>query len=128
MNIINIGSIFNFLPPGHPLHPDHGTAYQNNLLFPPQVVLFIHGGAYLLCNTGTHRGMIYDLAAKAQCLVFAVNYRRPPEVDLEVSIDDSKQAYLYLTKGKIKLILMIANMCIYMCLTKGGRNNMIFES
>ena len=66
------------------------------LIHNERVILYLHGGAYVLCNTRSHRSLIYSICKETNSVVFAPNFRRPPEVDLQVTIDDALQSYLFL--------------------------------
>ena len=66
------------------------------LIHDENVILYLHGGAYVLCNTRSHRSLIYSICKQTNSVVFAPNFRRPPEVDLKVTIDDALQSYLFL--------------------------------
>lgn len=69
---------------------------MRNLVENEKVILYLHGGAYVLCNTRSHRSLIYSICKRTECIVFAPNFRRPPEVDLEITIDDALESYLFL--------------------------------
>ena len=60
------------------------------------VVLYLHGGAFCLCNSATHRGLVYSLAIELNAIVFVPNYRRPPEVTAKDATEDCFNAYKYL--------------------------------
>ena len=60
------------------------------------VVLYLHGGAFCLCNSATHRGLVYSLALELNAIVFVPNYRRPPEVTAKDAVEDCFNAYQYL--------------------------------
>ena len=63
------------------------------------IILYIHGGAYVLMGTKTCRMLSYALTHHTESLCFAINYRRPPMCrDLGVTLDDCLQAYNYLTE------------------------------
>ncbi|CAG8600117.1 15607_t:CDS:2, partial [Acaulospora colombiana] len=49
-----------------------------------RVILYLHGGAYLLCNADSHRAITTKIASEADALVFA-------------ALHDALAAYLYLT-------------------------------
>ena len=44
-----------------------------------RAVLYFHGGAYCLCNNGTHRMLCAQLALRSGVPLYSVEYRRPPE-------------------------------------------------
>ena len=52
------------------------------------VILYLHGGAFSLCSTGSHRGLLMQLALTCDCAVYAPNYRRPPETPLSHAVQD----------------------------------------
>ena len=57
---------------------------------PLPVVLFIHGGGWILGNAGTHDRLVRELAVGADAAVVFVEYDRSPEVRYPVAIE---QAY-----------------------------------
>ena len=61
------------------------------------VVLYLHGGAYIVCSSATHREMVYSLVIKGDYLAVVPNYRRVPEVSVIDAVDDCYKTYLYLT-------------------------------
>ncbi|EER02756.1 esterase, putative [Perkinsus marinus ATCC 50983] len=61
------------------------------------VILYVHGGGFCLCSTGTHRHLLYTLALKTEnCILCCVNYRQPPESTLIESTSDVECMYRYL--------------------------------
>lgn len=44
-----------------------------------RVVLYIHGGAFVLCNPATHRSLTANIARHFKCCVLATTYRRAPQ-------------------------------------------------
>lgn len=60
------------------------------------VVLYLHGGAYMVCTSGTHREMVYSLVVKGNFLAVVPNYRRVPEVSIVDAVDDCLRTYEYL--------------------------------
>jgi acetyl esterase/lipase len=57
------------------------------------VVLYFHGGAFLFCGLGTHRGIAAMLSASAKVPVLSVAYRQLPSVPLMGTIEDCLGAY-----------------------------------
>ena len=57
---------------------------------PLPAVLYIHGGGWVLGNTGTHDRLVRDLAVGADVAVVFVEYDRSPEAQYPVAIE---QAY-----------------------------------
>ena len=62
-----------------------------------RVVLYLHGGAFLVCGANTHHSLINRLSKSAQAPVLAVNYRMIPH-SLRDGIDDCVEAYKYLRR------------------------------
>lgn len=59
-------------------------------------VLYLHGGAFCVCNTGSHRGILFRIVDGTGACVFAVDYRRPPEHPHPAPVDDCLAAYKFL--------------------------------
>jgi len=62
---------------------------------PDAILLYIHGGAYALCNPGTHR-MITGGIAGHGVRVLSVDYRLSPQNAYPAPIVDCLSAYRYL--------------------------------
>ncbi|KAF4677877.1 hypothetical protein FOL47_008942 [Perkinsus chesapeaki] len=61
------------------------------------VILYVHGGGFCMCSSGTHRHLLYTLALKTEnCMICCVNYRQPPESSLLESTSDVECMYRYL--------------------------------
>eukprot|EP00392_Amoebophrya_sp_AT5.2_P015436 g15642.t1 len=73
------------------IHPEHD--YKSK-----KVVFYIHGGAFILCNSQTHRYATVTVVQLSGCILFSPNYRKPPTVPLDVSIQDCCEAYLHLVE------------------------------
>lgn len=56
-------------------------------------VLYFHGGAFLFCGLGTHRGIAAMLSTAARVPVLSVAYRQLPKVPLLGTIEDCLDAY-----------------------------------
>lgn len=69
------------------------TVYDNNV---SRVVLYFHGGAYLIGSSTTHRGMTGHLAKTSGCQVIAPDYRLAPEHPFPAGLDDAESVYLAL--------------------------------
>lgn len=57
------------------------------------VVLYLHGGAYMIGSSGTHRGITGQLAKASGCQVVAPDYRLTPEHPFPAALDDAESAY-----------------------------------
>lgn len=61
-----------------------------------RVLLYVHGGAYMLGSSQTHLELIHRLAKAAQIRALSVDYRLFPEHAYPACIDDAFDAYQYL--------------------------------
>lgn len=60
------------------------------------VLLFFHGGGYVLGGLDSHDSLCRDLAARAACAVLAVDYRRAPEHRFPTAFEDAEDAAAWL--------------------------------
>jgi monoterpene epsilon-lactone hydrolase len=74
------------------IYSDEITNYKNH----DKYILYIHGGAFCLCNTGTHKGLLFRMAKKTNCVILSVNYRTSPEHQFPIPLNDCLIAYTYL--------------------------------
>lgn len=58
-----------------------------------QVLLYLHGGAYVVGSPGTHRAVTSHLARASGAGVFALDYRLAPEHPFPAAQDDAVTAY-----------------------------------
>ncbi|KAI8906669.1 Alpha/Beta hydrolase protein [Entophlyctis helioformis] len=70
-------------------HPDKSVAAE-------RVILYIHGGAYILASRRTHRSITWRLAKYAFARVLSVDYRLAPEATFPIPLYDVINAYRYL--------------------------------
>ncbi|KAJ3326235.1 hypothetical protein HDV06_000111 [Boothiomyces sp. JEL0866] len=61
-----------------------------------RVILYIHGGAYVLASRRTHRGITWRLAKYAEAKILAVDYRLAPQSVFPAALTDVLSAYQYL--------------------------------
>src|SRR5438046_2088640 len=59
---------------------------------PFPVLVFFHGGGWVLCNLDTHDGLCRSLANGANCLVISVDYRLAPEHKFPAAPQDCSAA------------------------------------
>ncbi|MFB4317658.1 alpha/beta hydrolase [Actinomadura sp. 21ATH] len=59
---------------------------------PAPVVVFFHGGGFVLCDLDSHDGLARDLCAGAGAIVVSVDYRRAPEHRHPAAADDAYAA------------------------------------
>jgi epsilon-lactone hydrolase len=65
-----------------------------------RVILYLHGGGYVMGSINTHRAMIARIARAAQAKALALDYRMAPEHPFPAAVDDAAAAYRWLlTQG-----------------------------
>ena len=55
---------------------------------PFPVLVFFHGGGWVICNLDTHDGSCRNLAKGAGCVVVSVDYRLAPEHKFPAAVED----------------------------------------
>ncbi len=68
---------------------------------PERVILYFHGGGWILGWYNSHRRMVSILAKAAQGRAFAPDYRLAPEFPFPAALDDCVAAYHYLLRCSI---------------------------
>lgn len=61
-----------------------------------RVVLYLHGGAFLMCGVNTHDRMVTTLSKYADSPALVVNYRKVPTHSVGAAIDDCYDGYQWL--------------------------------
>jgi acetyl esterase/lipase len=61
-------------------------------------VLYLHGGAFLMCGMATHRRIVERLAQRTGMTVLSVDYRQLPKGRLHDSISDCEDAFRWLVR------------------------------
>ncbi len=67
-----------------------------------RVLLYLHGGGYVMGSVQSHRAMLERLARACACRVLALNYRLAPEAPFPAAIDDAVAAYRWLLGTGVK--------------------------
>ncbi|MEV5828638.1 alpha/beta hydrolase [Spirillospora sp. NPDC052242] len=76
------------------------------------VVLYMHGGGWVIGNAGTHDRLVRELAVGAHAAVAFVEYDRSPEVRYPVAIEQGYAAARFLTANGAKGNLDVARMAV----------------
>jgi len=61
-----------------------------------RVLLYLHGGGYVIGSVDTHRGLIARLSKAANCRALALDYRLAPEHRYPAAVEDATKAYRWL--------------------------------
>ncbi|OGN90471.1 MAG: hypothetical protein A2Y88_03000 [Chloroflexi bacterium RBG_13_48_10] len=61
-----------------------------------RALLYIHGGAWFMGSTRTHRGFVSNLAYASGIRVLSINYRLAPEYPFPAGLEDCITAYEWL--------------------------------
>ncbi|MBC8085241.1 MAG: alpha/beta hydrolase [Hymenobacter sp.] len=63
-----------------------------------RVLLYLHGGGYVLGSLNTHRALVGALAESCRLNTLAINYRKAPEYPFPAALDDARLAYEWLLR------------------------------
>lgn len=66
-----------------------------------RVILYLHGGAYVICSPRTHRRLTAALSRQAKARVLALDYRLAPENPFPGAVEDAVAGYRFLLDGGI---------------------------
>jgi epsilon-lactone hydrolase len=61
-----------------------------------RVLLYLHGGGYVVCSVSTHRDLISRIARAAGVRALGVDYRLAPEHPFPAAVEDATAAYRWL--------------------------------
>jgi acetyl esterase/lipase len=93
-------------PPSVTIEPDTIGGVPGEWLTPPDssspgMILYLHGGAWVLGWTNLHRRMVAHLCIASGCRALAVDYRLAPEHPFPAALDDCLAAYRGLMRSGI---------------------------
>ncbi|QJX45423.1 alpha/beta hydrolase [Hymenobacter taeanensis] len=76
---------------------------------PERVLLYLHGGGYVLGSLNSHRSLVGTLAQRCQLNALAINYRKAPEYPFPAALDDALLAYQWLLgQGHLAQNILVA--------------------
>lgn len=87
-----------------------------------RIILYIHGGAFALCNSATHRAITGTIVRRTGAHLLAVDYRRPPDHPAPAALNDVVDAYLMLVNRYSPSRIIVAgesaggNLVLTLCL------------
>jgi epsilon-lactone hydrolase len=61
-----------------------------------RVILYLHGGGYVMGSINTHRAMVARIARASQARALAIDYRMGPEHPFPAAVEDATAAYRWL--------------------------------
>src|SRR5229473_1801643 len=61
-----------------------------------RVILYLHGGGYVMGSINTHRAMIARISRASKAKALALDYRLAPEHPFPAAVDDATAAYRWL--------------------------------
>lgn len=67
-----------------------------------RVLLYLHGGGYVLCSVNTHRDLISRLARAAGVRALGVDYRLAPEHRFPAAVEDATAAFRWLVSQGVE--------------------------
>jgi len=67
-----------------------------------RVILYLHGGGYVIGSPATHRGLAERLSRAAAARVLVIDYRLAPEHPFPAAVEDATAAYGWLLESGIK--------------------------
>jgi len=63
---------------------------------PGRAILYLHGGAYVICSPTTHRGLAGNIAQASQARLLLIDYRLAPEHPFPSALEDALASYRWL--------------------------------
>jgi acetyl esterase/lipase len=67
-----------------------------------RVVLYLHGGGYVVCSVATHRDLMARLSRAAGARALGVEYRLAPEHPFPAAVEDATAAYRWLVASGVQ--------------------------
>jgi monoterpene epsilon-lactone hydrolase len=68
---------------------------------PDAVVLYLHGGGYVMGSISTHRAMVARIAEASRTRGLVIDYRLAPEHPFPAAVDDATNVFRWLIREKI---------------------------
>lgn len=89
------------LPSGVSVLPEKECCIRAEWIIPDgaprgQVILYIHGGAFIACSAATHRPLVSRLTLASQTSALSICYRLAPEHPFPAALEDCLAAYRWL--------------------------------
>jgi epsilon-lactone hydrolase len=69
---------------------------------PSSVILYLHGGGYVICSLKSHRHLVAEVGRAAGARTLAIDYRLAPEHPFPAAVEDTVAAYRFLLDSGVK--------------------------
>ena len=76
--------------------PIHGRIYNAGAGGDRPVMVYFHGGGWVIGDLQTHHPFCLELARRCHCTVIAVDYRLAPEHPFPAALDDARAATVWM--------------------------------
>jgi acetyl esterase/lipase len=94
----DVGEIIDGTLPG-PAGDLEYRVYKPNTAGPHPVVVYFHGGGWVLGNATSDDPLCRDLCNRAEVMIISVNYRHAPEARFPAAVDDAWAALQWVAKN-----------------------------
>jgi epsilon-lactone hydrolase len=89
------------IPRGISIHPVSAGGVPSEWIEPDEhgskfVILYLHGGGYVICSPTTHRGLAARIACASEARLLLIDYRLAPEHPYPAALEDALAGWQYL--------------------------------
>ncbi|QDA61371.1 alpha/beta hydrolase [Hymenobacter jejuensis] len=100
---LEMSTLFQFMPWGVHLEDVDVEGITSEWIRPEaadarRVLLYLHGGGYVMGSLNTHRALIGSLAKRCGLTALAIDYRKAPEYPFPAALQDALTAYRWLLR------------------------------
>ena len=99
--LLETSTMLSTLPWGVTFEKRHFDSFYAECLHPSRslpgkVMLYLHGGGYVIGSPHTHRALAGKIALGTRLTTLVIDYRKAPENPFPAALDDAHAAYLFL--------------------------------
>ncbi|MCP4672559.1 MAG: alpha/beta hydrolase [Desulfobacula sp.] len=91
------------IPINHTIQKVGIRIYTPKAPAPLPILLYFHGGGFVLNNLDTHDAICRNLANSGECIVISVDYARAPESQYPLALEQCWQASLWVVKNAARI-------------------------
>ena len=106
-----VARVENLTIPG-PAQPIPIRVYRPSLASDAPVLMFFHGGGYVICDLDSHDRQCRTLANASGCVVVSVDYRLAPEHKFPAATDDGYAATRYIAEHAVEFGVDASRMAV----------------